>query len=74
MTVAIAVIQSVVEAGSLKAYSVIGTGFWYYLTVVPMFVTGARSPGSRTRSQITDWVKGAASLSQCLSAVDTFPR
>ena len=60
MTVAIAVIQSVVEAGSLKAYSVIGTGFWYYLTVVPMFVTGALAI-TWVADEITDYGLGQGS-------------
>jgi len=60
MTFTIAVIQSVVEAGSLKAYSVIGTGFWYYLTVVPMFVTGALAI-TWVADEITDYGLGQGS-------------
>jgi preprotein translocase subunit SecY len=60
MTFTIAVIQSVVEAGSLKAYSVIGTGFWYYLTVVPMLVTGALAI-TWVADEITDYGLGQGS-------------
>jgi preprotein translocase subunit SecY len=41
LTFAISVVQSVVEATKLKAFSLIGTGFEYYFLVIPMFVSGA---------------------------------
>ena len=41
LTFAIALVQSVVEARSMRMHSLVGTGFEYYLLVVPMFVTGA---------------------------------
>ena len=41
LTCTLAMIQSVIEAVKLQAFSLIGGGFTYYLYVVPMLVTGA---------------------------------
>jgi preprotein translocase subunit SecY len=60
MTFAIAIIQSVLEAGKLKAFSLIGTGFGYYVVVVPMLVTGAMAL-TWIADEITDYGLGQGS-------------
>ena len=60
MTFAIAIIQSVLEAGKLKAFSLIGTGFTYYIVVVPMLVTGAMAL-TWIADEITDYGLGQGS-------------
>ena len=60
MTLAIAVIQSVMEARTLKAYSLVGTGLGYYLAVVPMFITGALAI-TWVADEITDYGLGHGS-------------
>jgi preprotein translocase subunit SecY len=60
MTLAIAVIQSVIEARTLKVYSLVGTGLGYYLAVVPMFITGALAI-TWVADEITDYGLGQGS-------------
>ena len=60
MTFAIAIVQSVIEARSLSAHSLVGTGFGYYLAVVPMFVTGALAI-TWIADEITDYGLGQGS-------------
>jgi len=60
MTFAIAIVQSVIEARSLSAHSLVGTGFGYYLMVVPMFITGALAI-TWIADEITDYGLGQGS-------------
>ena len=60
LTFLFAVVESVIEAGRLKAFSLVGTGFSYYFYVVPMFVTGAMAL-AWIADEITDFGFGQGS-------------
>ena len=60
LTLLFAVVESVIEASRLQAFSLVGTGFSYYFYVVPMFVTGAMAL-AWVADEITDFGFGQGS-------------